>query len=61
MNGPQSRRLEKEITRLSLPGIEPQSLCRPSRSLVTLPTEISRLLLLKTALHILLHLGANVR
>jgi len=61
MNGPQSRRLEKEIIRLSLPGIEPQSLCRPSRSPVTLPTKLSRLLLLRTALHILVHLGANVR
>jgi hypothetical protein len=59
MSGPQSRRLEKKMTRLHLPGIKPQSLCRPSRSLVTLPTELSWLLLLRTALHILLHVGTS--
>ena len=59
MSGPQSRRLEKEMTRLSLPRIEPQFLCRPSRSLVTLPTELCRLLLLRIALHILLHVGTS--
>lgn len=59
MSGLQSRRLEKEMTRVSLPGIEPQSLCRPSRSIVTLPTGLSRLLLLRNALHILLHVGTS--
>jgi hypothetical protein len=59
MSGPQSRYLEKEITQLSLPRIEPQFLCRPSRSLVTLPTELSLLLLLRIALHIRLHVGTS--
>jgi hypothetical protein len=45
LGGPQSRSgcHGEEKNLLPLPGIEPQFLCRPAHSVVTIPTELSRL------------------